>query len=311
VANKIYSANAFSGDATALTEQALQEIPLVTQISPNSFTGLQSTFVNPIFTLTPQSNYFPIAPGADAVYFQVDSWQGVWTKATLAGVFTGQTPSLTLGDHVLFAYSGDGSEASALSRNVTVIGQIASYPFTVIASNSVPPQIVVNVPNATVTVTRGGSATYTLQVSAQGTLPEAVTFSCGNLPAETTCTFVPASVNATSTPTTVTLTITTTAPSVAMNMPETLRGLRMGVAFAILAPVAGFFLPWVRRTAGRNRMALIPAAFAFLLFAGCGGGSSGTMKTPTGGTPTGSFDINVVSAAGSVQATAVITLEVQ
>jgi len=315
VANKVYVADAFSDGVTIITEQAAQPLPLVTTIAPQSFTGLQSPADNPIFNFTPRSNYFPFSPTPQSVYFQIDGWQGPWTAAqSSGGLFSGQTQPLALGDHVLYAYAGDGSEATALARSETVIGQIASYPFTVIASTAIQPQIILNVPNASVTVTRGGSAAYILKVSAQGTLPTAITFTCGALPANTACTFNPASVNATSIPTNVTLTITTTAPIVAMNAPKNLN--KPGVLFAV-----GLLFPALvacasagkRRRAdvrGKRRASIGVMTLLLLSLVACGTDVK-SVKNPTGGTPTGTFTVKVTSTAGSVQATTALTLSVQ
>lgn len=315
VANKVYVADAFDAGATVITEQAAQPVPLVTNIAPQTFTGLQSTANNPIFNLTPQSNYLPFTPTPQSVYFQVDGWQGPWTAAASSGgLLSGQTQPLAVGDHILFAYAGDGSEATALARSETVIGQIASYPFTVVATTAIQPQIILNVPNASVTVTRGGSATYTLQVSAQGTLPTAVTFSCGTLPAETTCTFKPASVNATSTPTTVTLTITTTAPAAAMSVPATLHPPSLLLAVGLLLPALLVYAS-ARKRPNRERvncrLAMGTMTLLLLFLAACGGDAKTPAKTLTGGTPTGTSSVTVISAAGSVQATTTLTLNIQ
>ncbi len=317
VANKVYVANAFDGSVTVIAEQQVQPLPLTTAIAPQSFSGLQSPASNPIFTFTPQSNYFPFNPAPHSVYFQVDSWEGPWTPAqSSGGPFSGQTPSLALGDHVLFAYAGDGTEATALGRSETLIGQIESYPFTVIASAAIQPQIILNVPNATVTVTRGGSATYILQVSAQGTLPTAVTFKCGPLPANTACTFNPASVNATSIPTSVTLTITTTAPTVAVSVPAGLNKPGLLFAMGLLLPALVLCAPAGQRrradVRGKRWASIGVMTLLLLSLVACGSNAkTPTVVTPTGGTPTGAFTVTITSTAGSVQTTTALTLKVQ
>ena len=139
VANKVYIANAFSGNVTVIAEQQVQPVPLVTTITPASFSGIVSLVSNPVFNFTPKSNYFPNNPAPQSVYFQVDGWQGPWTEVQdSGGGFSGQSPSLVLGDHVLYAYAGDGSEATSLAAFETVIGQIAAYPFTVASTAAVP-----------------------------------------------------------------------------------------------------------------------------------------------------------------------------
>lgn len=317
VANKVYAANAFDGSVTVIAEQQVQPLPLVTAIAPQSFSGLQSPANNPIFTFTPQSNYFPFNPTPHSIYFQVDSWEGPWTSAqSSGGPFSGQTPSLVLGDHVLYAYAGDGSEGTALARSEAVIGRIESYPFTVVASSAIQPQIILNVPNATVTVTRGGSATYILKVSAQGTLPAAVTFKCGPLPANTVCTFNPASINATSTATNVILTITTTAPTLAKSAPTGLHEPGLLFAMALLLPAMVLCAPAGKRrraeVRGKHWVSVGLMTLLLLSLVACGSNAkTPAVGTPTGGTPTGTFTVNVTSTAGSIQTTTALTLNVQ
>lgn len=311
--NKIYVANSGSADVTVIAERQNKAIPLTTTIAPTSFTGRTSAVSNPAFSFTLNSAFLPSAPPPLGAFFQVDTWHGAWTQAaSSAGAFTGQVPSLSLGDHILYTYADDGQDSTMVALQQINVGAIASYPFTVVDVTSVQPQIVLNVPNATVTVTRGGSATYTLEVSAQGTLPTAVTFSCGTLPADTACTFNPTSVNATSTPTTVTLTVTTTAPSVAMSAPTSLHTPSLLFAVGLLFPALVVCFPAGKRQppAGvrwKHKASMGVMTLLLLFLAACGSDA----KTPTGGTPTGTFTVAVTSAAGSVQATTALTLNVQ
>jgi YVTN family beta-propeller protein len=133
ITNTIYVPN-LSNQVAVLTEQQVQQIPLVTAIAP--LTGNQTTSPTPTFDFTATSSYSPTAPPPQAVYFQVDTWQGPWTIATGANPnFTGQTGALSLGSHILYAFAGDGQEAGivgdGLNGQVT-IGAIAAYQFTVV-----------------------------------------------------------------------------------------------------------------------------------------------------------------------------------
>jgi YVTN family beta-propeller protein len=310
VANKVYVANALSGDVTVLTEQQVQPVPLTTTITPTSFTGVISPISNPSFSFTVQDAFQPAGvPPQDQVYFQVDGQQGPWALATGSGSsFTVQLPSLATGDHVLFAWAGDGQEATAIAQAETVIGLIGGYPFTIVATGQTRPLIITPV-NNTATVMAGNSATYTLNVSAQGTLSSAVTFARSGLPALATCSFNPSSVNASGTPTPVTLTISTTVPSSAATPGLSSWAPLSGAGLLLPAVVfcGGF---WKRRRLSGNClrcMASIAVATLLLLSVGCGA----SPHTPSGGTPTGSFNITVTSTAGSVQTTTALTLNVQ
>ncbi len=315
--NKIYVANAVSGDTTVISERQNKAIPLTTAISPTSFTGRSSPVSNPGFAFALSSAFAPNSTTPLDAFFQVDTWHGPWTQASVAaGVFTGKTPSLPIGDHILYAYAGDGQDSSMVARQQIHVGAIAAYPFTVTGVTAVQPQIILSANNATATVTRGGSATYVLSVSAQGNLTTPVTFSCGPLPANTTCTFVPPSVNATSTPTTVTLTVSTTAPAIVMmNFPKNV--LPIGIVacclfFAILISYhasrrrEGFFIY------ARKPLFLLGATAMLLFFVGCSSvPKSSQPPVLKGGTPTGSFTIIITCTAGSVQSTTNLTLGVQ
>ncbi len=202
-----------------------------------------------------------------------------------------------------------------VSRQQINVGAIAAYPFTVQGVPSVQPQIILSVANATVTVTRGGSATYSISVTAQGTLPTAVTFSCGPLPANTTCTFVPSSVNATNIPTTVTLTVRTTAPTVAMSAPKSLDKPGLLFAVGLLVPALVVCAAGKRRRAevrGKRWASIGVMTLLLLSLVACGSDAKPPIvRTPTGGTPIGTFKVAVTSTAGSIQATAALTLNVQ
>src|SRR5260370_32930298 len=110
VTNKIYAANknnfsSSNSDVTVLTEQQIQPIPLTTAIS--TLPTNQTTNATPSFTFTANSAFSPTAPPVDAVYFQVDTWQGPWTAATATitpGSFTTTLPTLSLDIHILYAY---------------------------------------------------------------------------------------------------------------------------------------------------------------------------------------------------------------
>ena len=131
ITNQIYIA--VGNDVTVLTEQQVQPIPLLTKITP--LTGNQTTSRTPSFSFQTTSTYAPVTPTPVAVYFQVDTWQGPWTRASGSNpAFSGQTGTLVLGTHILFAYASDGQDAGingdAFGGQVT-IGEIAAYPFTV------------------------------------------------------------------------------------------------------------------------------------------------------------------------------------
>jgi YVTN family beta-propeller protein len=138
VTNRIYIANKGWNNVTVLVEQKEQPIPLLTKITP--LTDNQTTSRTPSFSLQTLSTYAPFTPSPLAVYFQVDTWQGPWTRANGSNpAFSGQTKTLSLGTHLLFAFATDGQDAgingNALNGQVT-IGKIAAYPFAVMQAST-------------------------------------------------------------------------------------------------------------------------------------------------------------------------------
>jgi hypothetical protein len=179
--NKIYVES--GNDLAVLTEQQVQPIPLLTKITP--LPANQTTSRTPSFSFQTISTYQPVTPPPLAVYFQVDTWQGPWTKASGSNpAFSGQTGTLLLGTHVLYAYASDGQDAgmnaNALNGQV-VIGEIAAYPFTVMQVSSatvLTADVNPSVPGGTVTLT----ATVTAIPPGTGMPTGTVTFLDGTTP---------------------------------------------------------------------------------------------------------------------------------
>jgi hypothetical protein len=132
---------------TAIAEQPTPSIPEFVSIAPLS--GNQSTTTTPTFTFTPNSFYSPIQPIVRSIYYQVDTWQNAWSIAnsTDGATWTGTTSVLQPGVHIIYAWAGDGAEATSINRPVRapapkspsspIIGQIAAYVFVVVPSPAV------------------------------------------------------------------------------------------------------------------------------------------------------------------------------
>ncbi len=168
--NKAYVANFSANTVTVLTEQAITSIPLTTSITP--LPGDETSDPTPTFALSASSGYSPITPPEQAVYFQVDTWQGPWQTATAlgGGNFDATTSSLALGTHVLFAFASDGQDATACSSaHETLcsprVGQIAAYVFTVVLP---PTDLHITKNDGATQVAAGSSTTYTVVASNLG-----------------------------------------------------------------------------------------------------------------------------------------------
>ncbi len=142
VTNKIYVANNSSANVTVITEQIVNPIPLLVTIS--TLPNRRSFSSTPTFTFTPNSYYSPYSPNPQQVYYQLETWQGAWLKATPVGNGTDWTATMTplqRGVHILYSWTGDGSEATSINPNrprstsrpssSPITGQIAAYLFVV------------------------------------------------------------------------------------------------------------------------------------------------------------------------------------
>ena len=66
------------------------------------------------------------------VYFQVDTWQGSWARATGNGSsFSGTLSVQPLGFHILYAFASDGQEATSTQAGSPMVGAITAYGFMV------------------------------------------------------------------------------------------------------------------------------------------------------------------------------------
>jgi hypothetical protein len=224
------------------------------------------------------------------------------TGAVSSGNATLQTSFATAGSYsVTAAYGGDNANAASTSAAVTVV--VASPDYGIQAQPG------------SATINPGQSATFTFTVSATGGYSGTISFSCGSLPNEASCTFSPASVNLSGATATSTLTISTTAPTTSRNSippaPWTV------TATTALAGIAGIFLAPVRRRRWARylrgvSLGLLAVACA-VTFAGCGGGGGGGTGPGNGGTPAGSYTVSVNASAsgGGPQHAVSVTLVVQ
>lgn len=193
------------------------------------------------------------------------------------------------------AVSGSLTAASsALAANMTVALSGTGFDFTVVA------------PSPSQTVASGQTATFNLTLTPLGA-GGTFTLSCGSLPANSACSFNPASeaVAAGSTGT-VQLTIATGQTAAAVQ-PSPAFGLRQGLALCglLLVPVA-----WRRR---RRVLVLVALLAAFAVGAtGCvaAGGGGGTTTGSKSGTPAGTYTVQVTATSNGITHTTALTLTV-
>jgi hypothetical protein len=199
---------------------------------------------------------------------------------------------------IVAQYSGDSSYSSSTSSAVSVTGAgPAPTPTFTLAANP-----------SSLSIAAGMTGTATLSVTPQNGFNSAVTFSCSGLPANSTCSFSPASITTNGVATNTTLTVATNVQSAANEFPA--NGLRG--SFVSFAMLLGFgSLVGIRRSgegAGRCSSArrywqwlFFAATFALAVgsplgcSAGSGNGSSGSGGSGSGGSGSGG---NLITPAG-------------
>jgi uncharacterized membrane protein len=209
--------------------------------------------------------------------------------------------------------------ATATAGNYTLSvdthDQYGSPAHTAYIGLTVVPDFVMNLPQATVTVSQGGTATYTLQVSSLGgAFTEPITFACTGLPRNTRSSFTPAVVVPDSGTTTVTLKVVTSTV-VAAILGQRSRALWWTAMFL---PMLGGLIFAGKATARRQRILVslaLAAWFSLVLLGACGGGDGGgsppVVPPPDTATPTGTYTLTVTATAGAVSHSTDLTLIVQ
>ena len=194
------------------------------------------------------------------------------------------TSTLTGGQHSITAsYPGDAITTPSVSSPITEV--ILDYIFQALPGN--------------LTIQGGQSGTAALNVIPLGGYSQAVTFSCGTLPAGVTCTFSQPSVTPDGIhPSTATLTIKTSA------LTGSLRGNGGFLALSATMLLGGvLLLPFGKR----KRVNLVLPGMLLLLAIGIGCGGS---TNPSGGGTPSSFTLNVTATSPSGAKTVPVVVNV-
>jgi len=208
---------------------------------------------------------------------------------------------------VIFSPNAVGNQGATLS-----IADNASNSPQTVALSGAGNGFALSSTNSSVTVAAGQSATYNLSIAGQGAFTGAVSLSCTDAVAGTSCTVFPSSVNVTA-PNSVTASVTlmTTAGGLPPQLPRGPSPPRPWVWLGFAATVAVGIKLLMNRLAGRrprSGWALAGALALILVWAACGGSSSTT--TTTTATPPGSYTVTVTGASGSVTANTTLTIVV-
>ena len=233
--------------------------------------------------------------------------------SSTAGPFTVSASSDTAGTFS-FNVQGTGNDASASVHDAPVT--LTFFDFAISANSN------------TQTVNAGQPAIYVLNFTPEGpsTFQQSVSYSCGALPALTSCSFNPSQIASGAGQVQVTLTISTTGAIAALHAPGFSK--RGAFVLALLLPVAGMFLSLIESDARRRRGARPPlysglfvsiVVILLLIQSACGGGLTGSGNSGSSaqpGTTPGTYAFTITATEGTgaqaLQAPAVsLTLTVQ
>jgi hypothetical protein len=199
------------------------------------------------------------------------------TTGEAGAVASLQTTQLPVGsDSISATYNGDTNYSSSTSVGHVINVQADFTPS--LTSNAA-------------TVSQGGAANATVNVTVENGFTGTISFGCTGLPSQAQCSFSPSSLTAAGS---TNLTITTKAP-VSGSLVPAHRTRYLAFWIAMGAPMAGIFLI---AAPARNRRKWL-GGFALLLLAaaiGCGGGGGGGGGGTGGGTPgtpKGIYSVNV------------------
>jgi hypothetical protein len=256
--------------------------------APSSATSYTATFATSYLLTTVAS---PTAGGSVAptsgTYYASGTVVNLTATPNSGYTFTNWTGSVESTSSASTTISMSAPES--VTANFTAV---ATPTFTV--SSSTMPQ----------TVQPGGSAQYTITVTAQnGAFPSAVTLAASGLPPGATASFSQVSITPGSSSASSTLTIQTASTNVAL----TNGGSPWPLAAPALAVIGMFFLPGKKRRRWITLAVLALASLgAFSALTACGGGFGFRM-----GTAATNYSITITGTSGSAQQSTTVQLTVE
>ena len=290
-------ANTLLLSGTAATSTAPTLAATSTQLTASPTTAAAGVTVN--FTATVSETAGTSTPTGTVTF--TDGSMSIGTASLTSGVATFSTATLGVGTHsITAAYGGDTANAVSSSSSVVVtITAVAPADFSLALSPT------------SGAVGQGSSLTSTITLTPTGGFNQAVSFTCSGLPANSTCSFNPASVTLDGTSaSTSQLTIATNVKAAFLRI-KPLHSPGAPTSLAMLAGGGSLGLLLLRRRRkGVVRwllpVALIATSLSTVAVIGCGHGSSAAARTPTG-----TSQVTVTAAAGSTVHTATYSLTVQ
>jgi hypothetical protein len=236
-------------------------------------------------------------------------------------------PSVVSGIPVLTTTATQSSSAGTYAI-VPSLGTLTStnYYFNFINGTltvTPPGSYTISANPSSLTIARGQSAQSTIIITPSNAYQGTVTLSCGQLPANVSCTISPATytfpgsqnADGSENPAQGTILINTTAGTVVGALPAEKSNLRLA-GFLIPGAIAGLFLVFARKRIGKSSAiwslcALLTLGLGMLAVTSCGGSSGLTTAAPGTVTVTISGSGTTPSGSGTVTATVPLTVTIQ
>lgn len=292
----VYGGNAsFAASTGSVTQAIVQRVFTTVQLSssaPTAASGMSVTLTAKVTAATTGT------PTGTVTFLQGTTTLGTGTLSS-SGVATLQIATLAVGSNSIVAsYGGD---ANFLPSNS------AAFTQTITAAT-----IAVSINPTTLTVTHGSTGTATITATPTGAYSGTLSFSCGTLPTNASCSFQPATLafNSSSAAQTTTLTFSMQAAHALLQRDSL--GLRLSrvVTATLLLPIGliGFAC---RRHRFGLLVLLVALSGAAAGLSGCGGSSTPANSASTSTTPTGSYTVPVVVTVNGTSSTTPLTVIVQ
>lgn len=268
---------------------------------PPSGTPNTYTVEIPVCAFSCNHNHLPVAAAHDVTVYAAD---------------TGGTASADIdngssdpdGDTITLTQSPAGPYAVGVTTvMLTVVdskGATSQTSADVTVSN---PGFTIAPTLLSVTVTAGQSATEHITFTPNPATGAAMILACSGLPAQSSCSFSPATVPAGSAQTDVVLTVQTTGTAGALVLTQRRTIYAAWLPFTGLFGMAIMMMPRKRRKAAAIVLAM-QCVFGLALLMGCGSPSTDPFRRS--GTPAGTYTITVTGTSGNVTHSAIFSLTV-
>ena len=282
-----YSADTSAG-VTVTVSQAASAAAVTSSVNP-SFAGQSVTLTANVTSSgpTPTGN---VVFTSGSTTFATVALSGGSASYTTSSFTTAGTQTITV------SYSGDANT----QPSSTTLTQIVNAAFALAPGSS---------GTTTLTVKAGQTVSAPINVTGAAGFSGQVTFACSGLPANTSCSFSPATITVSGATVVSTLLSVNTAASTTTSNLRQDGGRGFGTVVYGLG-FAGLMLSWPIRRKGARIWTTLLCSFA-LVAMGLTSCSAGSGSSPTPKTTTGTYNFTVTASSGNVQAQTSYTLVVQ